>query len=169
MTSRLTPPLGLLLILTSASLAFFVYYGQWFPPTLAVHFTMAGEPDGWTDRIKFIVIASSLSMMVPALVVTCVGVLPRVLPIGAVNLPNRDYWLAPERREATLRRLLFFALWLGCIVQAFLLGLWITIDRANPAGAPAHLSPDHAFLIGGFVLSLVGFFVSITRAFAKPR
>ena len=169
MTSRVSLPLALLLVLTSGTLAFFIYYGQWFPPTMAVHFNPAGEPDAWMDRIKFIVIGSSLSFMLPAFIVACAGVLPRVLPVSILNLPNKEYWLAPERREATLVRLLFFALWLGCLVQAFMLGLWITIGRANFAGASAHLSGGHAFLAGGFLVSLALYVFWIGRAFSRPR
>lgn len=169
MNSRISLPLALLLLMTAGSLAFFVYYGQWFPPTLAVHFNGAGTADGWMDRVKFIIIGSSLSFMTPAFVVACLGVLPRVLPIGMINLPNRAYWLAPERREGTLRHLLYVALWLGCLVEAFLLAVWIMIARANPAGATPHLSADHAFVVGGFILLTASYIVWISRTFARPR
>lgn len=169
MTSRVSLPLALLLLLTSGSVAFFVYYGQWFPPTLAVHFNGAGDPDGWMDRIKFIVIGSSLSFMVPAFVVACLGVLPRVLPVGMVNLPNRDYWLAPEQREDTFTRLLCVSLWLGCLVEAFLMAVWIMIARANPSTGTAHLSADHAVVVGGFVIAMLAFVIWVKRAFATPR
>ena len=168
MTPRISVPLGVLMLLTAGTLAFFIYYGQWFPPTLAVHFDGAGVADGWMDRVKFIVIGTSISFMVPTFIVAVVGVMPRVLP-SAINLPNKAYWLAPERRESTLIRLLYFALWLGCLVQVFLLGIWILIGRANPAGAVPHLSADHAFVVAGFVIALVAYVCWVGRAFAKPR
>ena len=169
MNDRVSLPLAVLLVLTCGALAFFIYYGQWFPPTLAVRFTLAGVPYGWMDRLKFIVIGSSLSFMLPTFVVACLGVMPRVLPIRMVTLPHRDYWLAPERREATLNRLLYFALWLGCLVQAFLLSLWIMIRHANPPGAPARSLDGHTALVAVFVLALVTFVAVVSRAFAKPR
>jgi hypothetical protein len=155
--------------MTSASLAFFVYYGQWFPPTLAVHFNGAGQPDGWMDRVKFIVVGSSMSLMVPALVAALGGVMPRVLPVSVLSLPNKAYWMAPERRELTFNRMLFASLWLGCLVQAFLLAVWIMIVRANPAGLVPHLPRSHAVVVGGFVVAVLGFVVWMSRTFARPR
>lgn len=169
MNARVSLPLAALLMLTAGSLAFFVYYGQWFPPTLAVHFNGAGNPDGWMDRIKFIVIGSSLSFMVPTLIVAVGGVLPRMLPMAAINLPNKTYWMAPEHREAGFSRMLFASLWLGCLVQAFLMAIWILIARANAAASTPHLSADHAFVIGGFVVAVIAFVAWTFRIFARPR
>lgn len=169
MTSRVSLPLALLLVLTCGALAFFIYYGQWFPPTMAVHFNGAGQPDAWMDRVKFIVIGTALCFILPPFIVACVGVMPRVLPVSMLQLPNRAYWLAPERREVTLRHLLFVGLWLGCLVQAFLLAVWIMIARANPAGATPHLSADHAFVVGGFAVLTVVFVVWSSRSFVRPR
>ncbi len=162
-------PLALLLVLSAGSLAFFIYYGQWFPPQMAVHFTWAGEPDGWVDRVKFIVIGTSLCFMVPPFIVACVGVMPRVLPASMVNLPNRAYWLAPERREMALGRLMFYALWLGVIVQGLLFSVFILLARANPAAAPAHLSQGHAVVVGIFLVLLVVWALKLTRAFRRSR
>jgi uncharacterized membrane protein len=166
---RLSTPLALLLVLSAGSLAFFIYYGQWFPPQMAIHFNWAGEPDGWVDRVKFIVIGTSLCFMVPPLLVACVGVMPRVLPASMVNLPHRDYWLAPERRELTLGRLMFFALWLGVIVQGFLFAVFIFLARANPAEGPVHLSQSHVVLAVVFLVLLAAWGLKLTRAFQRSR
>lgn len=169
MTSRVSVPLALLLILTAGALAFFIYYGQWFPPTLAVHFDSAGQPDGWMDRVKFIVIGTSVCFILPPFLVACVGVLPRVLPLRLLNLPNRDYWLAPERVEASLNRLTYLGLWLGCIVQAFLLAIFESIVRSNPPEGTAHLAGGAGVLGAGFVVGLVLWGLMLARSFRLPR
>lgn len=170
MTPRLSLPLALFLILTSGSLAYFIYYGQWFPPRIALHFDLVGQPDVWMDRLKFIVIASSTSFMVPPFVVACLGVMPRVLPIGMVNLPDRAYWLAPERREATLGRLMYFALWLGCLVQAFLIAINVTIARGNPQlGPPSPFLRNAIPVAAVFGGALVIWGVMLSRSFSKRR
>lgn len=168
MTPRVSVPLAVLLVLTSAALAYFIYYGQWFPPLMAVRFTAAGDPAAWMDRIKFIVIGTSVSFMLPPFVVALMGVLPRALPISIVSLPNKKFWLAPERREATLTRLLYFGLWFGSLLQAFLLSVWILIGRSNPAGQVAHAVPGQATLTAGFLLAVIVFLYRVNRAFARP-
>lgn len=169
MTPRLSLPLAVLLSLTAGALAYFIYFGQWFPPQVAVRFTPAGDPALWMDRIKFIVIGTSVSFMLPPFVVALMGVLPRALPVSVLSLPNKAYWLAPERREATLTRLLYFALWLGCLLQAFLLCSWILIGRSNPAGLAAHAAPGQSLLAGGFLLCGLGFVWWVNRAFARAQ
>ena len=128
---RLSIPLAVLVVLTCASIAFFVFFGPDFPPTMAVHFGIGGHANGEMDRVQFIVLGSFLSFMLPAFIAAMVGVLPRVLPVSMLSLPNKEYWLAPERREQTLDGLLWLGLWLGCLVQAFLMIVNIGIYRAN--------------------------------------
>ena len=169
MTRRLSTPLALLLLLTAGALSFFIYFGQWFPPVLAVHFDLAGNPNGWQDRIKFIVIGTSLSFILPPFLVACIGVLPRVIPPRSINLPNREFWLAPERREETYNAMLYFALWLACLVQAFLIAIHVTIARANPAGAPPH-APQGTLLIGlVFAASLIAWSVRFVSGFVRTE
>ena len=169
MTPRLSLPLAVLLSLTAGALAYFIYYGQWFPPQVAVRFTSAGDPYEWMDRIKFIVIGTSVSFMLPPFVVALIGVLPRALPVSVLSLPNKQYWLVPERREATLTRLLNFGLWFGCLLQAFLLAGWVLIGRSNPAGQMAHAVPGQSALAAGFLVAVVVFVYRMNRAFARTQ
>jgi hypothetical protein len=67
-------------------------------------------------------------------------VVPHVSP-RRVNIPHRDYWLAPERRRATLSSLASHACWLGCLCAAFLAGMHYAILEAN-AAAPPRLPAD---------------------------
>lgn len=169
MNSRVSVPLACLLLLTAASLAFFIYFGQWFPPTMAVHFNAAGDPDGWMDRVKFIVIGTSMCFMLPPFLVACVGVLPRVLPVSMINLPNREYWLSSERREASLSRITYLALWLGCLVQAFLLAVFESVVRSNPVGGPAHLAGGAVVITLVFVAAIAVWALVLFRSFSAPE
>ena len=128
---RISIPLALLVLLTCGSIAFFIFYGRDFPPTMAIHFGLGGAPNGYMDRVKFIVLGSFLSFMLPLFIATVIGVLPRVLPPSMISLPNKAYWFAPERRAATLDFMLWAGLWLASLVQVLLLVAFIGIYRAN--------------------------------------
>ena len=101
------------MLLTCASIAFFIFFGRDFPPQMAVPFAA----DGHIDRVKFIVLGSFLSFMLPTFIVAVIGVLPRVLPS---KMPDKT-------RDA----MLWGSLWFGCLVQAGLMAMNIAIYRAN--------------------------------------
>jgi hypothetical protein len=123
------------------------------------------------DRVKFIVMGSFIALMLPTFLVAMIGVVPRVLPPSVLSVPNKSYWQAPERRGHALDALMWFGLWLACLVQAFLIITNVVIYRANliepPAlGAMGRMPWLHALLFAG----AIGFWgISLFRAFRIPR
>ena len=113
---RLSIPFAIYVLLTCASIAFFIFYGKDFPPSMALPLGL-GNADGNMDRVKFIVLGSFVSLMVPTLIVALVGVLPRVL--------------GGEGRRDAQDRLLWSGLWLACLAQVFLVTFFVSIYRAN--------------------------------------
>ncbi len=74
------------------------------PETMAAHFNMQGSPDRFVPKAEF------FRFQVQTLLVILLVSLPfqflfRVLPPGGINMPHREYWLAPERRAGTVERL----------------------------------------------------------------
>jgi hypothetical protein len=74
------------------------------PPVMASHFNAIGNADGSMARDAFF---TSLALIFGAIVLALAScpLLLRVVPVGAVNVPHRDYWFAPERRAASVARL----------------------------------------------------------------
>ncbi len=83
------------------------------PERVATHFGRGGLANGWMTHDGYLVFILALTVVLPAFVVAMVGVLPRVAGSQA-GISNRNYWLAPERRAATLSTLASLACWLGC-------------------------------------------------------
>ena len=71
-----------------------------------------------------------------------------------INLPNRDYWLAPERRAETIAFLRAGLIWFGVLLVTFLCYVHWLVVVANRV-QPAQLSEPRFF--GG----LVAFFVAL--------
>ena len=61
------------------------------------------------------------------------------VPVSFINLPHRDYWLAPERRRATSAVMLRFGLWLACLMVLFFTALYGLVVQANSPGYGQHL------------------------------
>lgn len=101
-----------------------VYYYPNLPERMASHFNAFGEPDRWMSKSAFMIFEFVVLLLVIA-EFTILPLLIKSLPESLINLPNKDYWLAAERREKTfliLKR--FFE-----IFSIILLLLFISINE----------------------------------------
>jgi uncharacterized membrane protein len=146
----------------------FFHYFPLLPETLASHFSGAGRANGWMTRAQFSITFAVAT--IPALAVEF------FVPLGIagtkgnrLNLPNKDYWLAPERRTATFAYLQRFFAWYGCAV---LLLEVVTRDlaiRANFKNPPEIPTGSIHFAISAFVIFNIAAIVAVFRRFSKPR
>jgi hypothetical protein len=73
-------------------------------------------------------------------------------PQGKLRLPNKEYWLAPERRAETIAYFQSFFAWYGCaflFVEVFAMSLAM---RANLSDPPVLSVVPIISLICGFIL-----------------
>lgn len=100
--------------LASALLLFGVAYWGWsvLPETgVVVDTGLTGEADGFGTRVEFVELFIGLSVLVTAIYAGLACAARRGYT-GLLNLPNKDYWFAPERRAASVRILEREFLWL---------------------------------------------------------
>ena len=69
------------------------------PERIASHFANGGAANGWMSRDAYVVIVLAMATLLPLFIVAMMARLPRMNP-RRIRLPHRDYWLAPERRDA---------------------------------------------------------------------
>jgi uncharacterized membrane protein len=89
-------------VLLAGALIFIYYTSRSLPATVASHFNAAGIPNGFMPRTTYLLVMLVVVLLPPILLV----LLPRMAlrNSGArINVPHRDYWLAPERREHTVQ------------------------------------------------------------------
>jgi uncharacterized membrane protein len=137
------------------------------PPVLATHFGGSGAPNGWQTQSQFFVLEVVL-LGVCLLLAFGIPRLIGALPISLVNVPNKEYWLAPERREDTIAFFKAQFAWFGCGVLAFLLVVNQLVYDANQTN-PRQLN-NTAFVIAMIVfLAFVGIWtVRLILHFSKP-
>ncbi len=131
-------PLGLLLLLYTCFLGGWVWAGSELPTRVATHFNAAGKPTGWMSRSHFETLMLVFGMVFPLIIVS-LYFMAGLLPAFLIHIPNRCYWLAPERRRETSNYLLRHSLWLACLVVALVTGIELSLVQANKQ-IPPHLS-----------------------------
>lgn len=135
------------------------------PARVASHFNAAGHANGWMTRdAQFGWQVGPVTFL--AFIFFGISWLQPRLPREFVNLPHRDFWLAPERRAATdawISGLLFAC---GSLVMAFLIYLFHLVYCANLTANPR--------LPAGFgaagillVLLLIGMVLTVVFRFAR--
>jgi uncharacterized membrane protein len=148
---------------------FYLYLAQTaqqLPVQVATHFDGHGQPNGWMSQAGYVMFTGVFAVCVPGLIVMSCA-LVRVLPVRLVNIPNREYWLAPERLEQTGRDMFRYGLWLACVIVAFLGGVHGLIIEAN-RHVPPHLStPAMLGLLVWFAVGMGLWFVALRRRFRK--
>lgn len=129
--------------------AYLVFSATQLPDRLASHFNAQGLPDGWMGRADYLRFMAIFGFGFPAFIVG-ISSLFRLFPQG-INLPHRDYWLAPERRADTYAYLHRLGLWYACMCLCFVVGLHFFVVQANRV-PNAHLSNNMIVgLAGGWI------------------
>ena len=142
-------PRYIYMFLVLAGLLMAAYYYPRMPERMASHFAGDGRPNGWQSREAFFLImlvASASSALVAFFAPWRLASRPN----AHINLPNRDYWLAPGRRQHTMNYFSAFMAWFGCAV------LFVLIS-GNFLSFQANLAPDHRFNSPALVVVLVAF------------
>ena len=141
-------------------------YVDALPATLATHFARGGAANGYMQKDSFILFYLGFMFFMPG-VFFAAGSLLEKFPALA-NLPNKDYWLAPARREASIGSMVRAVRTLGLMTGLFLVAVQQLIINANME-KPPHLDENGTWLfMGTFVFSVISFIGWMVMRFRRP-
>ena len=157
-----------LALLYGCFLGYWAWSGSQLPERVATHFGVGGEPDGWMTRSASQKSALVFGFTFPLFVVVlCFAA--RFFPSGLINLPRKDYWLAPERRSETFNYLVGHSLWFACLAVCFVIGVQYSIVQANQQ-TPPHLPTGLVLWVtGAFLAGTAVWVLALVRHFHRPR
>jgi cytochrome bd-type quinol oxidase subunit 1 len=164
---RFSPQQKLFYVLLLCALGLTLWQHEGLPERVAAHFDAQGNPNGWLSRPAHTALQIGALLFMTAVVHGLAIFVPRI-PKDFINIPNRDYWLAPARAAETHAVLAGFAFLIGCAVLFLLTALFYFIYRANLQPEPT-LSLNSWWLTGGsigFIFAACGWLV--VRFSRKP-
>jgi uncharacterized membrane protein len=159
------PKLIFALLVLYAAIHFSYYYPQ-LPGVVASHFDGRGTPNGWQTKPAFFIVFTGVSVLALA-----IGFgIPRIikaLPAQLINLPNKQYWLAPEHLAETQEFLGKHFAWFGCAVFLIII---LTFDYAIQNNLHREHPPNPArmwYILAGFLLFTLVWTVRLTTKFLR--
>ena len=140
-------------------------YWDKLPEQVASHFDGNWNPDGWMPRDIFMyfymgtVGLIALSFLGPVALI-------RKIPLRFISLPNRDYWLAPDRKEATIRAISGDMYSFHNITQIFIIALMHLVIMYNIDRKP--ISPDTFWMLfWAYMLYMVYWTIRLMRRYSR--
>jgi hypothetical protein len=156
-----------LLVTLTLAVAFIGLSSGSLPPVVASHFTAGGAADGFMPRDGYLSLMLGMTVGVP-LLVTALSWTVRLFPVRLINLPDREYWLAPERAAQTVSYLANRGAILGTLVAAFMGFVHWLVLLANQR-QPPHF-PESLFLPGSLLfLALLAVWIGTVFAHFRRR
>jgi uncharacterized membrane protein len=149
------------------ALAHLFYYYPQLPERVATHFGPGGRADAWGSKQGFALTYGLVVGGLGLLFLSLAIFLPR-LPAGIINIPNRGYWLAPEREQATLRRVARQMLTFGAATVVFLAVTFHVSMQASMTGTD-QLGPGFWVALLAYLLYACVWALRFTLAFRKPE
>lgn len=154
---------GLTLLVAAADVAWL--YPQ-LPEQVATKFGSNGQPVAWSPRGVFLTMHLFSLGFVAVLILGLWLALPW-LPASLINLPHRDWWLAPARAAFTRQCLGNFVLALGTLLLAYLTALGDLTMRAN-LSPPPRLGKALWVVTGFFLAGTLGMVGWLYLRFRRP-
>lgn len=142
---------------------------QWLelPERVASHFGAGGKPDGFMSKDGWAVTTLCLILGLPAFWVAMAKI-SQFVPASLVNIPNKNYWLDPDRRQRTLNDLETILIWIAFLTELFFIGLFQLTYHANEHRT--HLSTGGVGLLTAiYLLSLGVICTFLVSRFRLPK
>lgn len=139
----------------------------WMPERVASHFGADGLANGYITRGTYVAFLAGVAIGIPTLLSLGIGATIRRSP-GALNIPNRDYWLAPARQQESVDFLVGHTARPAAGVAIFALGLHFVLIHANSLSPPRLEGAWAITPLAGGLAGVAVWIIALSRRFRLP-
>lgn len=153
-------------VLIGIYLSQIVFYYPKLPEYMASNFDGSGNPQAWMSKELFFLVGI-LCLLIPFLVFLFLPKILRKTPEKYLSIPNKDYWLADERKEATIERVTKYYEWIFAGIMAFSIIVSQMVIQAN-IGEEKRLSDYFILALIAFFIYIIALIIGLFLSFKKP-
>ena len=154
---------AILYLLIGVFVAHIVFYYPNLPEIVASHFNGLGEPDGFMSKQNFLIFEGVILLII-IFEFTLLPFIIKKMPNSLINLPNKDYWLASERREATFSIFGNYFEWFSIALLSLFIAVNHLVFQANLT--KQNLSRTTMWLVlGAFLAFTIVWLIKFIRRF----
>jgi len=165
--SKVKYPAVLFLLVVIFSFALPLFFYKNLPVTVASHFNVVNKADSWMSRESFLIVQVIITAALSIMFLTT-AFLIRKLPKSMINLPNKDYWLADERKDETYSIILRFMYWFGSLTLMFVNAVLLEVYNANIAGK-SKINPLIWIYLVVYLIATIFLLIKMVTYFMKPE
>lgn len=161
----------LFVLLCLVTLVHIGYYYPRLPEIVASHFDATGKANGYSSKQVFMGLYAGLIGLMVFCFVGLPALLPKI-PHSLINMPNKDYWFAPERRDETFKVLSHDLLRMGNATMALVVVLFhmvIQSSLTSHAAKPPQLSLWFWAILAAYLFYILIWTIVFYRKFRKPN
>ncbi|OHB44366.1 MAG: hypothetical protein A2178_01915 [Planctomycetes bacterium GWC2_49_10] len=158
-----------LLLLVVVFLTQMLFYYPRLPDRMATHFGASGVADAWQSKTFFVLFESIMLIFVMVSVVLVPAICLKYLPDELVRLPNKEYWFAAERRDATRKKIHGMMLPFAIVVLIFFICGSQLVINANLDGSGKIDNCSMYMLLVALLIFVVLWIYRLCRMWAMPK
>jgi hypothetical protein len=159
-------PLAALALCAAGLVAYVLQTADQLPATVATHFGVRGEANGWMTRAGHVRFLLGFGLGMPVFFIAVFSIV-RVLHGAGLNIPNRQLWLAPAHREDTLTFIQRQGMWFGCLFLFFFASIHHLILRANSRIPPTLPAREFTVILVIYLSAIILWTLHLVRTFLR--
>ncbi len=159
-------PLYFFVFLLGIAFAQAIYYYPMMPDPMASHFAGSGEADNFATKTGFFLLHAGIMLFTVGIFLLMPWMFQK-FRVKRMNLPNREYWLTPERIALVYRYFRESFAWFGVVQLIFLIGVIQLVFEANLNPPPILNNQIFLILIIGYFVFVIIWLIAFYRKFKK--
>jgi uncharacterized membrane protein len=137
------------------------------PDRVATEFGASGEAGNWQSKQAFLLLHLGVALGIGLAVTPLLYVAVRFGPARLIDMPHKEYWLAPVRQQQSRWTVFVYVVWMMDLTLAFLATVFWQVGRANLSPPPS-LGWGFWVCLAGFLAGTAVWVACFYRRFRKP-